>query len=96
MSGAEDVHRDIGRHEAEISAVRREIEGLRVENRDLWQSMQALRSESREMREDLHAIREVLSEAKGGWKMLMAVGGFSAACGAVLSQAWEWIERIPR
>lgn len=37
--------------------------------------------------EELHDIKETLSEAKGGWRMLMLVGGASATMGAGLVKA---------
>lgn len=52
------VHRDLGRHDAEIENLKTEVHAMRV---------------------DLSEIKNMLSEATGGWKMLMAVSGLAAA-----------------
>jgi hypothetical protein len=36
----------------------------------------------REMKDDVRAIRDTLSEARGGWKTLLLVGGAAGALGA--------------
>ena len=41
-------------------------------------------------------IKKMLSEARGGWKMLMMVGGLSAAGGAVVAKVLGWIGILPR
>jgi hypothetical protein len=43
-----------------------------------------LRGDVAEMRADLRAIRETLAEARGGWKAIMVVAGFSGTLGAAL------------
>jgi hypothetical protein len=45
-----------------------------------------LEYELREMRRELVEIRRVLSEAKGGWKTLMLVGGAAGAAGALMAK----------
>jgi len=55
------LHRDIGRHDAQIDHLQRQMEQVLVE---------------------LHDIKATLSEAKGGWRMLMLVGGAGATLGA--------------
>jgi hypothetical protein len=52
-----EVHRDLGRHDAEIGNLKKEVHA---------------------MREDLSEIKQMLSEAKGGWRVLMAVSGLAA------------------
>lgn len=59
------MERDIGRHDAEIEALQREIAELRVEVRE---------------------ISKMLSEARGGWRSLMLVGGAASALGALMSK----------
>jgi len=53
-----EVHRDLGRHDAEIDNLKAEVHA---------------------MRKDLSEIKAMLSEAKGGWRVLMAVSGLAAA-----------------
>jgi NADPH:quinone reductase-like Zn-dependent oxidoreductase len=42
------------------------------------------------MQKTLMDIDRTLSEAKGGWKMLLAVGGAGGAVGAFLVQIAHW------
>ena len=42
------------------------------------------------MQKTLSDIDKTLSEAKGGWKMLLAVGGAGGAAGAFLVQVAHW------
>jgi len=64
------LHRDIGRHDAQIDNLQRQME---------------------QVLEELHQIKETLSEAKGGWRMLMLVGGASATMGAGLVKALAFL-----
>ena len=63
----EDLQRNLGKHEAQIEALDRDIREMREDMRRIF--------------EKLEAINETLSEAKGGWKTLMWVAGASAAFG---------------
>lgn len=45
-----------------------------------------LEYELREMRRELVEIRRVLSEARGGWKTLMLVGGAAGVAGAAATK----------
>lgn len=60
--------RDIGRLEAEVVA----LKAHSVETR----------ADVKELRADVKELMEALSEAKGGWKVLFALGTASAAAGA--------------
>lgn len=42
-----------------------------------------LKADMAAMRSDMKEIKETLLQAKGGWRMLMAVGGLGSALGAV-------------
>lgn len=66
----EDLQRNLGKHEAQIEALDRDIREMREDMRRIF--------------EKLEAINETLSEAKGGWKTLMWVAGASAALGGVV------------
>jgi hypothetical protein len=59
-----EVHRDLGRHDAEIDNLKNEVHA---------------------MREDLSEIKKMLSEAQGGWKVMMAVSGLIAAVASGLT-----------
>jgi prefoldin subunit 5 len=59
----EELHRDIGRHGAQIESLQDQMELV--------------------LRE-LHEIKTTLAEAKGGWRMLVMIGGAGAAFGAAI------------
>jgi len=44
----------------------------------------------KEMQATLMDIQKTLSEARGGWKVLMLVGGASSVVGAALVQLTNW------
>jgi hypothetical protein len=65
--------RDFGRLEAEVSALK---------------DMLSTHGESmRAMSEQLHAMNATLSEARGGWRTLLWIGGASASLGGAVSWA---------
>jgi len=81
-----EFHRDIGRHDAQIEALERDVKRMREE-------MHEMRAE---FTTELRAINATLSEARGGWKTLMMVGGASATIGALahkLSSAISWLPK---
>ena len=49
--------------------------------------MQMVEQEIHAMRQDLREIRDALVTARGGWKTLTLVIGFSISLGAMLSRA---------
>jgi prefoldin subunit 5 len=59
-----DMHRDIGRHDAQIEALQAQVDRLHLD-------MTTVLSE-------LRTINATLSEAKGGWKTLLAVGAIAS------------------
>lgn len=75
---SDEIFRDLGKHEAEIESLRRELTLLRTDLHD--------------MKECLHSIKASMDEAKGGWKTLMFISGISATVGAalfkILSVVW--------
>lgn len=46
--------------------------------------MQTLLQDYAEIKSDIRAIRDTLQEAKGGWRVLMLVGGAGAAIGGLI------------
>jgi len=71
-----EMSRDIGRHDAQIEALQAQVDRLHT---DMTTVLAELRT-----------INATLSEAKGGWKMLLAVGGFAGVVGAGLMQVLHW------
>ncbi len=59
-----EVHRDLGRHDAEISNIKEDLHTVK---------------------NDVSEIKQMLAEAKGGWRMLMAVGGLAAAVSSAIT-----------
>lgn len=70
---------DIAMHKAEIADLRRDIAELKAG----FEAMQ----------KTLVAIQATLSEARGGWRALMLVGGAGASLGAALSWLIEHVIR---
>lgn len=64
---------DIGRLEAEVAHLTRTVEELKTGNA--------------KMSETLEKIQQTLSEAKGGWRTMMWMGGAAASIGGVISWA---------
>lgn len=52
----------------------------------LEQQMRDSREDMAELKLDVKAIRSVLAEARGGWKLLMLLGGAAAAIGAAFGK----------
>jgi hypothetical protein len=71
----QEVQRDLGRMEAQISN---------------------LCSEVKELTEKVDTISTTLSEAKGGWKFLLAVGGMAGAIGSAITYFFQHFPFAPR
>ena len=56
----------------------------------LQEDMDKMVAEMAEIKVTLQSIEKTLSEAKGGWKVLMLVGGASSVVGAGLVQLVNW------
>ncbi len=70
--------RDFGRLEAEVI-------GLKAQN-------VRLESEIKELRDDVRTLLDAVTEAKGGWKMLLLIGSSSAAVGAGVAKMVAWLK----
>jgi len=57
-----------------------------VEIKHLQDDMERMIKEMTEIKKTLNAIDRTLSEAKGGWKTLVVVGGVASSIGAAV--AW--------
>jgi prefoldin subunit 5 len=77
-----EIHRDLGKHDAQIEALNREVKHL---HEDMGKVM-----------DRLDDIQRTLSEAKGGWKTLMWVAGFSAAVGGLITKGISWLSVFPK
>jgi prefoldin subunit 5 len=76
MEDAINTARELATHAADIKHLQDDMDKM-LEN---MKAMQAT----------LTAIDRTLSEAKGGWKVLMLVGGASGTIGAGLVQIVHW------
>lgn len=69
----------------------RELANHGADIRHLQVDMDKLVADMEDMKKTLTAISHTLSEAKGGWKVLMLVGGAGGALGAAVLQAIHFI-----
>lgn len=76
------IHHDLGRHDAQIESLQQQV-------RQLHQDLQAMNA-------TLIGINRTLSEARGGWKTLMLVGGIAASVGAAAAKIATWASWVPR
>lgn len=74
----DDIQRDLGRHDAQIENLEKDILDMR---KDLTKLM-----------EKIDNMNLILEQAKGGWKVLMMVGGLSAVLGGIATKilAFFW------
>jgi hypothetical protein len=56
----------------------------------LQSDMDKMAADVEEIKKTLASINNTLSEAKGGWRVLMLVGGASGALGAGFMQILHW------
>lgn len=77
-----EIHRDLGKHDAQIDSLNHEV-------RRLHEDMASIATQ-------LAQINQTLSEAKGGWRTLMMVAGFSATVGGVLVKLLSWLNFAPK
>jgi hypothetical protein len=49
-------------------------------------NQQRMREDIHDIRSDLKAIRETLSEARGGWKLLMMASGIAGTVGVIVGK----------
>jgi prefoldin subunit 5 len=70
----------------ELTEARINIGRLQTEVAHLTQSMESLQESNKELTAKLDQVLLALSEARGGWRTLMLVGGAASTVGASL--AW--------
>lgn len=76
-----EVHRDLGKHDAQIEALQAQVERLHGDMASVL--------------EQLTKINRVLSEARGGWKAMMMAAGFASALTAVAMKVYAWLATLP-
>ena len=67
-------------------SVERELAVHETEIRHLQSDMDKLVADMEAIKDTLNNINQTLAEARGGWKILMMVGGAGGALGAVVTQ----------
>lgn len=58
--------------------------------------IEQLKADMSEVKSDVHEIKMMLSEARGGWRTLMLVGGIAATVGALVAKLATWLGWFPR
>lgn len=76
-----EVHRDLGKHDAQIEALQARVDTLHA---DLSKVLTQLQQ-----------IHQTLAEARGGWKTLMATAGLASAVTAVVVKGLAWLSSLP-
>jgi len=74
-----DVDREIGRHDAQIEALRSDLARVAL-------SMEKLEGQ-------VQSVEHLLTEAKGGWRLLMLLGGAAGMLGLTLR---DWVDTLFR
>ena len=67
-------------------SVERELAVHETEIRHLQADMDRLVADMDDIKKTLNDINTTLAEARGGWRILMMVGGAGGALGAILTQ----------
>lgn len=80
------IQRDLGKHDAQIEALERDVKRMREEMHEM----------RKEFSEQLTQINVTLSEARGGWRTLMLVGGVSATIGAAAFKVASLFQWVPK
>jgi hypothetical protein len=68
----------------------RELATHSADIKHMQDDMDAMVNAMKDMNATLISINTTLAEAKGGWRMLMLVGGAGGAIGAALTQMSQW------
>lgn len=70
----------------------RELATHTAEIKHLQDDMDKLVADMKQIKECLGDIKTTLSEARGGWRTLMIVGGASAAIGSLVTSILHWLK----
>lgn len=79
----DDLQRDIGKLEAKVEALEKSNE-LLFEKLDKLQN--ALSKKIEEQNRQILDLKSVLTEAKGGWKVILVIAGAAGSLGAALAK----------
>jgi hypothetical protein len=55
-----------------------------------------VKDDMKELRSDMKEVRAILAEAKGYWRMLVIIAGFSASIGALVAKFSAWFPFPPK
>lgn len=83
MSDINEIHRDLGRLEGTLNSLK---PGLDAKINALEARLEAQNEEIASMRQDIRALLAFSQEARGSWKTLMAMSGFAAVVGGLLTK----------
>jgi prefoldin subunit 5 len=72
------------------TSTERELATHTAEIKHLQADMDKLVADMKQIKACLGDIKTTLSEARGGWKTLMLVGGASAAIGGLVANILHW------
>jgi prefoldin subunit 5 len=73
-------------------SVERELAVHETEIKHLQADMDKMVADMESIKTSLNQINQTLSEAKGGWKVLMMMGGAGGLLGAVITQVLhQWL-----
>jgi prefoldin subunit 5 len=67
-------------------SIERELAVHETEIKHLQADMDRLVADMEDIKKTLNSINPTLAEARGGWKVLMMVGGAGGALGAIVTQ----------
>lgn len=74
------------------STTERELATHTAEIKHLQSDMDKLVEDMKQVKACLGEIKATLSEARGGWRTLMIVGGASAAIGGLVANILHWLK----
>ena len=88
-------------NEAHLDMLQRQIQSIderMIDPREfgrLEQEVKQLSAQMETIQTTLHAINATLTEAKGGWRALMFLGGAGAAVGSLVTWALQYVRILP-
>lgn len=76
---------------AAIGKAQMDLVRLEIEVKHLTESVADLKKSNETVQKQLEEIRSLLSEAKGGWRVMMLVGGACVTLGGVFAWAVQHV-----
>lgn len=86
----DELQRDIGKLEAKVEALEKSNEIL-FEKLDKLQNI--LTKKIEEQNKQINSLTSVLTEAKGGWKVIIFIAGTAGAIGAAIAKVLPFLSR---